>query len=83
LLRRRIEMRERDQGGGAQGEGTGARGAWAEAGRAGPVRAGLGRTAGQNPRHAQPQIGIPFAKQNTKRNEAIHVTKHDIRQKKI
>jgi hypothetical protein len=38
-------MRGKDQGrGGAHGEGTGAKGARAELGRA-----GLGRTAGQNP----------------------------------
>jgi hypothetical protein len=40
-------MREREtRGGGVHGEGTGARGARAEAG---PSWAGLGRTAGQNP----------------------------------
>jgi hypothetical protein len=47
-------MRERDQGSGAHGEGTGTRGAHAELGWAGSSwtrlgRAGLSRTAGQNP----------------------------------
>jgi hypothetical protein len=41
-------MRDREtRGGGTHGEGTGARGARDELGRAG--RAGLGRTMGQNP----------------------------------
>jgi hypothetical protein len=39
-------MKERDQGEGAR---MGSRGRQRRAGRAGPDRAGLGRTAGQNP----------------------------------
>jgi hypothetical protein len=45
-------MRGKDKGRRAHGEGMDAKGA----------HAGLGRTAGQNPRHAQPQIGIQFTK---------------------
>jgi hypothetical protein len=45
-------MRERDQGEGGARMGAGARGTdWA-----GPAR--LGHTAGQNPRHTRPPIGI-------------------------
>jgi hypothetical protein len=56
-------MRGKDQGTGGTWGGHGRQ---RRAGRAGPGRAGLGRTAGQNPRHAQPQIKIQFAKQNLK-----------------
>jgi hypothetical protein len=57
-------MRERDQGreGGAWGRGRGARGARA---RAGP---GWAAPWVKIPWHAQPQIEIQFAKQNTKRD---------------
>jgi hypothetical protein len=58
LLRGRNQMRERDQGEGARAWGRGARGARAGLGRAGPSCARLGHIANQNPRHAQPPIGI-------------------------
>jgi hypothetical protein len=48
-------MRGRDQGRGARAGGQGRQG---RAGRTGLDRAGLGHTAGQNPRHTQPLIGI-------------------------
>jgi hypothetical protein len=49
-----MRERKRRERGRAHGEGQGARGARA---RVGPSWAGLGRVAGQIPRHAQPQIG--------------------------
>ena len=50
------------------GEGQGARGAWAELGRAGSVWAGLGRTAGQNPvaRTTKDRNSIREAKSETR-----------------
>jgi hypothetical protein len=57
-------MRERETRAGEPREGKGARGALAELGRA-----GLGWAAAPRVKilwHAQPQIGIQFAKQNLK-----------------
>jgi hypothetical protein len=48
-------MRERDQGEGARAWGQGRQG---RAGQTRLDRAGLGHSAGQNPRHAQPPIRI-------------------------
>jgi hypothetical protein len=75
-------MRERDQGeGGAHGS-RGARGARAGLGRTEPGWAGLGHTAVQNPRHAQPPIGIRSEpKSEMGRDE--HATNHDIRQRNM
>lgn len=58
-------MRERDQANGRAWGAGGAKGARAELGWA-----GLGQAAPRvkNPRHTQPQIGIQFVKQNSKRN---------------
>jgi hypothetical protein len=58
---------------GEGGPAWGGHGRQGRVGRAGPGwarsgRAGLGRTAGQTPWHAQPQIGIQFVKQNLKRD---------------
>jgi hypothetical protein len=61
---------KRDQGRGAHGEGQGARDARAKAGRAGPGRA---TPWDNNPRHAQPQIGIQS------RNEIRNETKKHTR----
>jgi hypothetical protein len=54
-VREKSNERKRLEGGGAHGEGRGRQG---HAGRTGPDQAGLGHTAGQNPRHAQPPFGI-------------------------
>jgi hypothetical protein len=60
-------------------EGQGARGVRAELGQAG---SGWAAPRVKTPWHAQPRIEIQFAKQNPKRDETTHATKHDIRQKK-
>jgi hypothetical protein len=52
------------------------------AGRTGPDQAELGHSAGQNPRHAQPPIGVR-SRTELRNGTRLHTTNHDIRQRNM
>jgi hypothetical protein len=74
---RENQMKERERKEGARAWGRGS-----APGACGPERAGLGRTAGQNPAARTTTVRILIREMKTKTRLGKHAIKHDIRQKK-